>query len=287
MKRLFGLTICLLVSGSARAAEDDAVAYRLFSEGRFAEAAELFTDPAWKGVALYRSDQFWRAAEAFVRAGDPRSAYNLGNAYARLGYLELALDSYLRALSLDPGMTDAAYNAELVRKTLAERDTSGQSGIRPQARVIDSVEAKPPEKGTGNEGEGERGAPEERAGSEAGGQTRAAEEADRASSEGTGAEGQGNRREEAGDAGKSEVSGTPGGDEPSGRASGGSQAASEADDEAKSAGLRTHLEGEQATEQWLNRIVDDPAAFLKVRIALEARRRAANGTAFQSDDDAW
>lgn len=287
MRRFLSIAVLGLFCGSAKAAEDDAVAYRLFSKGRFAEAAELFTDPAWKGVAFYKSDQFWRAAEAFVRAGDPRSAYNLGNAYARLGYLELALDSYMRALSLDPGMADAAYNAELVRKALAERDTSGQNGIKPQARAIDSVEAKPRQNGTGSEGDGERGAPEERAGSEAGGQSRAADEANRASSEGTGGDGQGTRREETAEAGKSSVNGTPGGDDTSGQPSGTSEAASEAGEDAKSTGLRAQLEGEQATEQWLNRISDNPAAFLKVRIALEARRRAANGTAVKSDEDAW
>jgi hypothetical protein len=52
-------------------------------------------------------------------------------------------------------------------------------------------------------------------------------------------------------------------------------------------GARNRLETDQATEQWLNRIVDDPARFLKARIALESRRRAASGNQAPATSDPW
>ena len=54
-------------------ADDNLIAHRLFQQEDYAEAAEIYTNPAWKGVALYQSNQWWRAAEAFVRADDHKS----------------------------------------------------------------------------------------------------------------------------------------------------------------------------------------------------------------------
>ena len=70
--------VLLSTAFSQSHANDNILAHRLFEEGNYVQAGEIFTDPAWKGVALYRSSQWWRAAEAFVRANDAVSAYNLG-----------------------------------------------------------------------------------------------------------------------------------------------------------------------------------------------------------------
>ncbi len=71
----------------AMAADDNLLAHRLFEAGDFVRAAEIFTDPAWKGVALYRSDQWWRAAEAFVRANDPVVGFQSGKLLRQAGLL--------------------------------------------------------------------------------------------------------------------------------------------------------------------------------------------------------
>lgn len=286
MRLAIALT-ALLFAAPALAAEDDAVAYRLFSEGKFAEAAEIFTDPAWKGVALYKSDQYWRAAEAFVRAGDPRSAYNLGNSYARLGYFELALDSYLRALSLDPGLADAAFNADLMREALARRDDQGQQGIQPQAREIDRVEAPRDKDGNSSDDDGESGAADERNNTGSDGQTNQTEAPPEKSGSdgGDGLGGDPRTDDTAADA--NNVRGEAGERSEMDAGSGGSEATGSDEATAQAAGMRAKLETEQATEQWLNRIADTPADFLKARIALEARRRAAAGAAVATEADAW
>lgn len=274
----------LLLSGVARAADDNAVAYRLYAEGRFAEAAEIFTDPAWKGVAFYRSDQFWRAAEAFVRADDPRSTYNLGNCYAQLGYYELALAAYLNALSRNPQMTDAAANADLMRKLLSEAD-NGQQGLQPQGREIDQVEAETPDDAQGGSQGDERGKAEEQRASADRERSRGSSDVEAQTQTSEGRSGDGAKREEQGAAGENEIAGAQG-EQGENQASGGSRGAEEARDQ-EAAGVRTRLESEQATEQWLNRIVDDPAKFLKARIALETRRRAAAGNAPPEGGDTW
>lgn len=287
MRRLVPALPWLLALCAVARADDNAVAYRLFGEGRFGEAAEIFTDPAWKGVAFYKSAQYWRAAEAFVRADDPVSAYNLGNAYARLGYYELALTAYLDALARRPSLVDAAANADLMRKLIAGQE-SGKGGIQPQTRQIGEVKAKDrPDDGAGGKGD-EHGKAEKqeasaerdrgRSSSERQGQTQTSE-----GRSGSGAE----RKDRQGAAGEDRIDGTAGQRSPSAdRASGGSDAEDGPDSE-RAASTRTRLETEQAIQQWLNRIVDQPERFLKARIAQEARRRAANGAAPETGADAW
>lgn len=280
---LAGLMLC---AAPAAAGEDDAIAHRLFQQGRHAEAAELFTDPAWKGVAFYRSEQHWRAVEAFLRAGDADSTYNLGNAYARLGYFELALQAYLAALAVRPDDPDATGNADLMRRLIAERENAGSQGLAPKADAIDRLDDGK-EAEDGSSGDGERGAAQER---ERGGMQENAEASESAAresgSEGDGDGGEENRAEAPqGDPAdrRAEGRGTdePADDEAAGLSEGG------AAQEGTAASERARIEMEQATEQWLNRIVDEPARFLKARIDLEARRRAAGGTLPRTEDDAW
>lgn len=54
-------------------------------------AALLFDDPAWRGVAEYRSGRYQAAADAFTAA---RMRLNLGNARARQGRYAAALEAY-------------------------------------------------------------------------------------------------------------------------------------------------------------------------------------------------
>jgi Ca-activated chloride channel family protein len=286
MKRI-ALAIAAWLLVSPAAADDNAVAYRLYEQGRYAEAAEIFTDPGWKGVAMYKSDQYWRAAEAFVRADDAVSIYNLGNCYARLGYYELALQAYLGALARDPGLADAAANAGIMRKLIADRDDGGQQGLQPQARKIDEVQAEPDDKGKSGEQGDERGKAEEQRASEDRERTRASSEEQAQTQTAEGRSGDGaERQQDEGVAGRNDISGAQGEQDQAENASGGSEgdAAPQPD---QAAGQRTRLEIEQATEQWLNRIRDEPAKFLKARIALEARRRVASGNLPPAGGDTW
>lgn len=278
------LAIALLLTTGDAAADENAVAYRLYEQGRFSEAAEIFTDPAWKGVAMYRSDQYWRAAEAFVRADDAVSIYNLGNCYARLGYYELALQAYLNAGERDPALLDATANADVMRRLIAARDGEGRQGLQPKAQKIDEADARPDEKGNNGEQGEETGKAEQRRNDATGDDARQSDAQAQAADgkSGAGAD----RRTDEGLAGQADVAGRQGETDPADNASGGSESDS-APRPDQAAGMRNRLEAEQATEQWLNRIRDEPAKFLKARIALEALRRAASGNAPPAGGSTW
>ena len=99
MKRIL-LALTLTGFMGVAHADDNAVAYRLFEQKRYAEAAELFTDPAWKGVAMYRSDQYWRAAEAFVRYARARVKGAMLDELRQMDHLGRAQRRKIKALQI-------------------------------------------------------------------------------------------------------------------------------------------------------------------------------------------
>lgn len=72
-------------------------------------AAPLFTDPGWRGAALYRAGQMEAAEDGFR---DARAFLNLGNALVRQGSYAAALEAYDIAISA--GDPDAQANFDLV-----------------------------------------------------------------------------------------------------------------------------------------------------------------------------
>ncbi len=125
------LSPCLLASPSTQALDwqdlwlrSDQQAARALSENDAQRAAELFQDPAWKGTAAFRHQDFEGAARSFAQTKDPAGYYNLGNSLAHNNQFEEALAAYEQALRLDPDLEDAAFNRDIVKKLLEEQQQS-------------------------------------------------------------------------------------------------------------------------------------------------------------------
>lgn len=117
---------------------------RLYGEGRFQEAHARYLEALEKvpglpvarfneGSALYQSQEFQRAMEAFLEAAegaDPEwqadALYNLGNALIRQQQPGPAAEAYKRALRLDPGDQDAKHNLELALQQLEQQQQQQQ-----------------------------------------------------------------------------------------------------------------------------------------------------------------
>ncbi len=97
---------------------------RLLEQQRPAEAARHFQDPQWQGVALYESGNYNAAAERFAEGNDARAHYNRGNALARSGELEAAIDAYEQALERQPDLQPALYNKALVQSLLQQQQAA-------------------------------------------------------------------------------------------------------------------------------------------------------------------
>ncbi|CRM66607.1 hypothetical protein H097_15936 [Pseudomonas sp. FH4] len=92
----------------------------LLKQKRPAEAAEHFENPQWQGVALYEAGNYAEAARRFAEGNDAYSHYNRGNALARAGELEAAIDAYEQALEAQPDLQPALKNKALVESLLLE-----------------------------------------------------------------------------------------------------------------------------------------------------------------------
>ncbi|MBD8151220.1 tetratricopeptide repeat protein [Pseudomonas fluorescens] len=93
----------------------------LLKKKRPAEAAERFQDPQWQGVALYEAGNYAEAIKRFAEADNAYAHYNRGNALARSGALEAAVDAYEQALEAQPDLQPALKNKVLVESLLQQQ----------------------------------------------------------------------------------------------------------------------------------------------------------------------
>jgi Ca-activated chloride channel family protein len=106
---------------------------RLVKQGLYLEAAEVFENPARKGVAFYRGGDFESAASVFGRSRSAEAAYNRGNALVMLGQYEDAISSYRDALAARPDWLAAQENLAIAtarKERLAppDSDAGGTGG---------------------------------------------------------------------------------------------------------------------------------------------------------------
>ncbi|WP_317928684.1 vWA domain-containing protein [Halioxenophilus sp. WMMB6] len=101
----------------------DQRAMNLLEQGKSAEAAQLFDDPAWAASAHYKNGDYDQAASLFDPA-TPEGLYNQGNALAQAGQLQEALAAYDKALAANPNFEDAQYNRDVVEKRLQQQQNS-------------------------------------------------------------------------------------------------------------------------------------------------------------------
>ncbi|MCL7713123.1 VWA domain-containing protein [Stenotrophomonas mori] len=84
------------------------------------------------GVAAYRQGDYAGAQRRFEGIDTAQGWYNLGNALARQGHYDAAIDAYDQALGRQPGMADATANRAAVEAARQRRpppqDGDGQSG---------------------------------------------------------------------------------------------------------------------------------------------------------------
>lgn len=86
-----------------------------------ATAAQLFRDPRRKAYAELKAGRYQEAAKGFAAFDDAAAQYDRGNALARAGELQQALQAYDAALAKDPNDRDARHNRDLVAKALAQQ----------------------------------------------------------------------------------------------------------------------------------------------------------------------
>lgn len=248
----------------------DQQAQRLLDEGSAADAASIFDDPNWRAVANYRAGEYGGSAAGFAEIEDVQSLYNLGNALAKLGEFESAIGAFEEVLEQNPDDEDALYNRDLL-KDLLEQQQDSEGGE--QGNQENSSEAG----GGAQQSEGE------------------------SESDQSGEEGQAGDPGAEGEQGESSVRDEEAMNQEDMEAMQAEleRAAQEAMEESAEAqeqqgmtqeqaeAMRRAQEQEQAMEQWLRRIPNDPGGLLrrKFRYQYQRQGRDQDGNNLWPDDE--
>ena len=210
---------------------------RLLQRHHPAEAAGHFENPQWQGVALYEAGDYAGAAQRFAEGNSAADHYNRGNALARSGELEAALDAYERALEREPDLQPALLNKALIEQLLQQ-----------QAQQSNADESQGEKSQQQHEGDDDS--------SQA--QSSAATPTDQATAE----------------PGDENSSGTP---PPTRSGNPSADAPADDSDATTKPPLQpadSHIDGErrQALEQWLRQIPDDPGELLRRKFWYEQQQ---------------
>lgn len=223
---------------------------KLVDEGSFEEAEALVHSDEQRALLKYRSGDFEAAAKLYQQQADN---YNYGSSLLRAEDYAGAVAAYDQLLEAEPDNKDAMHNREIAQK-LAELQPQQE-----QQQGDGEQEGEREEQDSDSEGKpsGSDGQPEE--------------PADTDSKENP-EEGKGNEPDAAAEQDEPEDAPT---DEPQEQ---GEPKEGEAEED------KPHDEEQQALEQQLQRVPDDPAGLLRARIMRE-HQRSHSGS--QDQEQAW
>jgi Ca-activated chloride channel family protein len=230
--------------------------------GRPEDAAALFKDDEWRAVARYRAEDYAGSAAEFAERGDTRNLYNLGNAMAMQGELDAAIDAYEEVLELEPDNEDAAYNLELVKNLKDQQQQQGDEG--------DEQQSSENQTGDGEQTDSDSDSEQQSSESSSEGESQDDDNPQRGDDE---------MSEEDLEALQKELE----------RAAEEAQPGEEQPQmsEAELAELRQQQEQQQAMEQWLRRIPDDPGGLLRRKFRYQYQRsgKDQDGNSVWPDDE--
>jgi len=247
----------------------DQQAQQLLESGEAEDAAALFDDSNWRAVANYRGGDYGGSAAGFADQEDSDSLYNLGNALARLGEFESAIDAYEEVLERDPNAEDAQYNRDLLQDML-EQSQDSQDGEE------------------GNENSAEEGG----GGEQSEGQSQSDQEGEEGSSGDPGAEGEEGDSSVRDEENMNQEDMQAMQEELERAAQEAQQQGSEAQEQegmtqAEAEAMRREQEQQQAMEQWLRRIPNDPGGLLRRKFRYQYQRQGKDqdGNSLWPDDE--
>ena len=224
-----------------------------FSQGEHETAAELFSDSEWKGSSHYRAGDYEQALEQWQMIDSERAHYNRGNALAKLGRLEEAVDAYQKTLDLNAQHADAAYNKKQVEEALKKQQQQQQSQQGQDKQNQDQQNQDQQQDSNQSEGQGQDQ------------QKQSAEQQESDESR--------QMTEQQDQDQESDSQPQSGEDDPQQQAESKQQAQAEL-----SESMEQQM-SEQAAEQWLRKIPDDPGGLLRRKFLYQYRQRGDNSKA--------
>ncbi len=217
---------------------------KAFAQENHAEAARLFEDGNWAGAAAYRQGNYEGAIAAYSANGTADGHYNRANALAKSGNYAEAISAYEFALSIEPDHEDAITNKAIVEQLLQQQEA---------------------DKAEQEEGESDEAESQQNSDSEQNDQQENSEQQDQESQEGNQDQQEQQQQEQQQAPDEQENS------------------ESNSEQNTPSDTQNEEFEEQQAVEQWLRRIDDDPGELLRRKFRYQYRQRQLNGTANAQD----
>ncbi|MCP4125999.1 MAG: tetratricopeptide repeat protein [Gammaproteobacteria bacterium] len=239
----------------------DQQATRLLEQGEFSSAAKQFEDPQWKANAHYRAEEYQESIKALEGIDTPDSWYNRGNALARSGQLAEAVQAYQTALERQPDHADSAFNKKLVEELLQQQQQNSDQ----------NSDGKQSQDRSGNQEQNQEGDKQQSGQSEP----------NQSSQDGESSGNQGESRESESTAnqkqGRNQAEPEMVDQKQPATADATRQGTDHPEQEANASVAQesetTESEADQAVEQWLRRIPDDPGGLLRRKFRYQYQRQ--------------
>ena len=226
---------------------------RHLSAGEAPEAARAFADPNWRGVAEYEAGSYDQAAKSFAGKTTADNLYNLGNSLALQGDLRGSLSAYEESLSLAPDAEDAIANRDFIQSLLDQQEQQ-------QDQENQEVDQSEEDNDSDSQGDNSSDSSDQREQEQSDGEN--SDESDSGQSDQSESEqeqGQGQQDPTMADAQETNTE------------------ALEAATQEQMAKFDEALEEQQALEQWLRRVPDDPGGLLRRKFRYQTMQRLRKG----------
>ena len=225
----------------------DQQAMQALKQGDASRASQLFENKSWRGIANYRNEAFTSAAEDFETIETSWAKYNLGNALAKSGNYEQAISAYEESLTINPDNADALHNKKIIEQLIENQSKPQKNNSGPEQE--ESEQSRRDRNNDWTDGDGK---------------TNTKQDDEPISPEAN------SNQDENGKAIDEEKISDDGDDSKQ-------PGTEETEESASSQSTALAREEEQALEQWLRRVPDDPGGLLRNKFKLQFEERIRKG----------
>lgn len=279
------LLLVLLVAGtltlspsSAEAVEwsdlwqtPDQKGQQLYDKGDYAAAAQAFESSEWKASSYYKKGDYDQAAKEFSQKSDNVARYNQANALAKTGRLEDAIALYDKVLVTEPNNSDAQFNRDLLKKLLqmknAQRNQQQQKGQQGQNADQNAEQENSSNASNDNQNQsGQNKSSQNNSSSNSEQTSESSPSSQNQQQQNSNSHSQNQTQEPSQKNEESEASAQQ--KDPST----GQEKPAQANEPANASDTQSQ-ENQQALEQWLRRVPDEPGGLLRRKFFIESRRK--------------
>ncbi|MBT4520507.1 MAG: VWA domain-containing protein [Halieaceae bacterium] len=271
-----GILLCLIpllvLTNSEQATADvwddlwltaDQQGQKALARGDNEAAANLFENTDWAGTAAYNNDNFEDASSHFSSTKTANSWYNRGNALARQGQYDEAIAAYNESLTLAPEHQDAIDNVALLEQLKQQQEQSeGDQQNQDQSEDQDQQSEQ------SEQGENKQSDPQQQSGSDQS-ENNSDQQPDQDPEDQSETADQDSESEQQDDEQAPQDQPSAGEEEHPPQSA---EAATPSDED---------MERDQAMQQWLRRVPDDPSGLLREKFRYESRQRQG----YRRDDE--